>query len=410
MGQGRRAKKREAPSDERDYNFSRWKQAVGLPQSFPKLSVLTESELHPEIGMYVGYGHKQAVDAILDSMANPRVAVLVNPGHGSSTLSRYIAKESTAIAVRMARIPVRLTVDDFEDAQPDYFDVVMEKIRDAAVRNLVLLPWERVLTIARYGGLIGITGRGTLDPQRLALAAEMGVVLARGERLPEDQIVLPAAPIKWDRVRELAPRLAVAPEALLADLAEQYDIGVSLQMDLSSSRHKNNSNDNSVGEPTSRPTYGGTFHAIVGKLASAVKSLHEREVLRPGSGSQGSGGRARSRINIMLFTSEEGLDTFTAEWEQSFDKIDYPLYGPPDVFTILSYHYPQKLQGSGILRTQAMALVLSDELVFDAYRSDRSLHSIIAELERKCLDLMGDWEKVRIRLEKARQPDAGAST
>ena len=104
-------------------------------------------------------------------------------------------------------------------------------------------------------------------------------------------------------------------------------------------------------------------------------------------------------LSIMLFTAEVGLETFTSEWNQEFDHFQYPMYGPPDVFAILAYHYPQRVVASGVVRTQAMAAIMSDEFVNKAYHRTKSLHGIIDKMEEDMIGSFDDWANARIRLE-----------
>jgi hypothetical protein len=142
---------------------------------------------------------------------------------------------------------------------------------------------------------------------------------------------------------------------------------------------------------------------MIGKLRNAIKILLERDAQRSPEARGRAGGNGRrmtnsSIISVMLFTSQDGLDTFTSVWEQTFEHIEYPAYGPVDLFAILSYHYPQKASAMGYLRTQSLAVVIEDELVKEAWGRDKSLKQITEDLEKIILDLMEDWDRVTTRL------------
>jgi len=113
-------------------NFSHWKGVVGLPQSFPTLFSLTDAQLEPTIGFYEGYRHQPVIKAVLESVTNTRIAVIVDIGHGCTTLSRHVFKRSVEDAVRTRTISIRLSVDDFKVDEPDYS---VSSARSAATRS-----------------------------------------------------------------------------------------------------------------------------------------------------------------------------------------------------------------------------------------------------------------------------------
>jgi hypothetical protein len=378
-----------SPEDRQRDNFNHWKGVVGLPQSFPKLSILKDSELEPEIGFYQGVKHEPVIRSVLESVTNARIAVILDVGHGCTTLSRYILKKSVEDAVRTRTISVHLSVDDFDVDVTDYGSIVFDRCRDAIVSSLVLAPWQRPLKRAIYASLIGAPGQTEeiLEPQRMRLASLLGLQLHRFDLGDGPIIVAPQREVEWDDVREVAPRLAVEPQELIYDISHGEGIEISLQIDLSSNRYKDDDN-----------RYTDDYYDVVARLSSAVKAVHEQEAadLRRSAVKSDS---SRSMLGIMLFTSDDGLEAFTAEWDQEFDRVEYPMYGPPDVFAILAYHYPQRVAASGIVRTQAMIAIMSDQFVTNVYDRDKSLHGIMEALERGMLAQFDDWANARIRLE-----------
>jgi hypothetical protein len=377
------------PEERRRDNFNHWKGVVGLPQSFPALFMMTDVELDPDLGFYEGFSHKPVIKAVLESVTNARIAVLCDIGHGCTTLSRYVFKRSVEDAVRTRTISIRLSVDDFDVEEPNYVETVYAKCRDAIVTSLILAPWQRPLRQPMYAGLIGARGQteAILEPHRMRLASLLGLQMHSFDLGAGPIVVAPAREVDWDEVRKVAPRLAADPHELMYDVSHRERVDLSLQIDLSSSRYKHCPSN----------TYTDDYYTVVGSLSSAVKAIHEQEASDARADPMSA--TARSMLGIMLFTSEEGLETFTAEWDQEFDRVQYPMYGPPDVFAILAYHYPQRVAASGIVRTQAMIAIMSDQFVENAYDRAKSLHGIIESLERSMLAQFDDWAKARIKLE-----------
>ncbi len=375
------------PDELRDL-FSHWKALVGLPQSFPRLEPLKDSELDTDVAFYMGWLQDRTTQSVFQSLTNSRIAVLVRIGHGCTTLSRYVHERSIESAVAVRTIPVRLSVDDFEVPDYEYVSVIYDRCREAIITSLVEAPWHRPLRKPVYASLIGATGQddAALDSQRARIAGLLGIQLHSHKGLEHDKRPRFSAAADWKKLAELAPRLAVEPAELIYDVTHQERIELSLQIDLSSTRYKDAASN----------TYLDEYHDVVGRFSSGVKAIHEQEALMVRT----SGGTFadRSRLSIMLFTSEEGLDTFTAEWDQGFDELDYPAYLAPDVFAILAYHYPQRAQANGIVRTQAMGVIMSDKLVRKAYQKDQSLMGIVAALELAMLREFGNWKDGRFKL------------
>lgn len=382
-------------------NFLRWKRAVGLPPEFPALSHVNDDELDPEVGLYIGYVQESTNKQILNSMKNPRLAVLVNKGHGCSTLSRYIHKQSEELSVIAARIPVHLALDDLDGSKSDFFEDVAQRVRGDVISSLVWLDWDKALGKRPYADLIGAVGRSenTVDAQRNAIKSALNTA---GHRWTQSRTVrvprtVSLAEPDWEEIRELSSTLGKPLDELLVDLAQVYGLAVSFQIDLSSSTFQDEDGE-----------YTRDYERNVVKLSSAVKGLLERVGQRTPVSVNSGLPRERSAgpVSLMLFTGDYAYDAFTSPWNQTFEEIEYPPYGPTDVFAILSYHYPQKMSTTGLVRTSALATVISDELVHDVYDTDQSLAQITRDLEGEILKLMENWNKVPMRLVRDRARDA----
>ena len=126
--------------------FEGWKHAWGLNRSFPHLTELSDEELDakfyvaPHRQQFLGLASASSQAAIgqrslaptldmlgaeiVDARRNPLireigrrartrlVAVLVRPGHGCTTLSRYVSKDFRKSCVERGLIPIRIALDD----------------------------------------------------------------------------------------------------------------------------------------------------------------------------------------------------------------------------------------------------------------------------------------------------------
>ena len=99
------------------------------------------------------------------------VAVFVNPGHGCTTLSRYIFNEVRKNSVERGIIPVRIALNDFQQEQP--MRALEEMMRREIVLNLISQPWDQFLDPREYADLIGAVGTaaGNAKAHILALRA-----------------------------------------------------------------------------------------------------------------------------------------------------------------------------------------------------------------------------------------------
>ena len=77
-------------------NFRQWRGLVGLPSDFPTLKPLNWESLNPRGGLYLGpFRNKEAdliFQAALSPLRDPYSIVMVQPGHGTTTLERYTLK------------------------------------------------------------------------------------------------------------------------------------------------------------------------------------------------------------------------------------------------------------------------------------------------------------------------------
>ncbi|HEX8597015.1 MAG TPA: hypothetical protein VF952_00680 [Chloroflexia bacterium] len=395
------------PDSESRNNFQAWKRAVGLPQQFPRLEPLSDEELDPTRKFYVGWMHQGVVEEILDRASAPLVAVLVTKGHGCSTLAQYVFKEIAADCVRRRLIPVRLSLDKirYEDqsdddpahddqsetgdaTRPGLLQLIEDTMRRDIVRSMVLHPWDRVLGVRPYAGLIGAAatsqGRGPSDITH---------VLARIEAQQADlKALVQKAEPNWKAIHDLSPTLSLPIDKLLATLSRSYGVRISLQLDLSSTRYRRQEErEVPVQSPGAKKTkvkknvdvYTGVYHRTIRDLIGAMKVLHEQE---------SSMDIIPAVLNELYFVSKEGYVTLTESWDREYDEIVYPPYGPADVFAILSYHYQQQ-DVRGFIRSESLAAVVDSEILKAEVDSRRALTTIVQSFEAKLRGRMSNWQQ-----------------
>src|SRR5206468_4107836 len=107
----------------------------------------------------------------------------------------------------------------------------LEKIRESLVASLIQKSWGRTLGVRRYGEIIGSAGGiDEFDAQRMRIADCLGVSLQPWEGRLSQSVEVHKTP-DWAALAEIAPRLGQEPEILLMEVADQYEISLSLQID-----------------------------------------------------------------------------------------------------------------------------------------------------------------------------------
>lgn len=356
---------RKYPVKDKDYKFRLFKRASGLTgpgEAFPALRALTEQELNPDVKLYLNEPHEATYNEIRERARSPLVAVLVTPGHGCTTLARYVYKMSRADAVATGLLPVQLALSDIDPKQPA--NSLEELIRHQSVNLLVNQPWEHVMQDRSYGDLLGVTGTFA-DVERKR--QELRGLVALGQK------------VNWREVRRVAPRLV--PErfvTLLAQLARDHGIRATLQTDLSSREQH---------DPTS--TAEEAYVEKIENLKRAVKGLHERDATAANP-------TLPSVLYEMYFVSAAGLQLLLNGWRREYSIVDYPHYGRMDFFSILSFHYPQRLE-PGQRKQEALVSILEPDAL--DYEFERFPLERLAEmLERDLIETTADpgWDSFKI--------------
>ncbi len=128
-----------------------WKHTVGLPEGFPHLNPLTGHELDPESKLYIGPMHEEVVEEIFDRVSGPSNVIFFKPGHGCTTLSRYVFNSLRQECVSRKLIPVRLAIEEMP-TPPDALEsglIESEALRELQIQ-LLSNRWERPIGAENY--------------------------------------------------------------------------------------------------------------------------------------------------------------------------------------------------------------------------------------------------------------------
>lgn len=205
----------QAPNGDQEQDpFDTWLETVGFAKGFPRLRAFEPSADSSKF--FLTELHQNQVDEISESLGNAAIAIVTAPGHGATTLARYLFERAREESIIRRAIPVWVSIEDLVDAtsydamvEEEYKTIaavhedcrdrgaatragggepnedkrnelryeadnraravfakvtvgaIQEAIQSAVrlgiVRSLVTRPWERVLQKVHYRDLIGAT-------------------------------------------------------------------------------------------------------------------------------------------------------------------------------------------------------------------------------------------------------------
>lgn len=311
-------------------NFDEWKSLVKLPPQFPRLLPLRWEELDKQAKMYIQHPRQtREVEKILLAAETrpslqPYTVVMVNRGHGCTTLFRYVfrqlirtpPREDVPPRIRSARvIPVRVTWSRLADAddlpgrleQIIRADILWGLLSDQVNRQK---PWDPPVKFARLIGALS----NNVEHQRKLLAP---LVAQNDLDLPEP----PPPALDWEQIRGIAPRLVEQPIAtLMQTLWHELEIYALLMFDLS------------LGEGRSESQQGldASMRDRLDLLTVTVKNLQE----------QVDGTRPGAFFSELYFLDSDKLDFIRSVYDIAPEVIEYPHFEQADIFGIMTRHYP----------------------------------------------------------------------
>ncbi len=291
-----------------DENFTSWKKLVKLPEEFPVLRPLNWADLEAKGKLYLRPLQEKVENQIFTTAsgyARPQVSVIVNRGHGTTTLVNHVYKRLEGHMV----IPVRVTWRRLGD-DPDGFGEKLEAIiREDVLRELTKPHWQHQAREVPYARLLGAVGNSDSTPDLAEHRTKIHDAL-----LQSDAVISPGPPAEFSpELHRLAPMVTMGSlPALLQELRAAM-LKTLLLIDLSSGGWS------PKGEPP------------LEDLVGAVKDLLER---LPASGSDGA------LLNEMYFCTEKDHAQMTSLFSRAHHKIVFPPYTQADAFGILTRHYP----------------------------------------------------------------------
>lgn len=165
--------------------FDVFKRANRLPVDWPALRQLSDEELYTGRNYYnrTGFDSQWAkqIELILDQARRPSQMVLTAPGHGCSTLSRWIAARLANKAIRWGLIPARIALEDLPEFDPEAKAYYEHQIRLQIVEVFLRFAWGPRLPTENRDILLGENPREILMQMSLATLSEL--VVAADARL-----------------------------------------------------------------------------------------------------------------------------------------------------------------------------------------------------------------------------------
>ncbi len=415
--------------------FGDWRIAVGFAREFPRLGPLMhpwperntlgqEQMTRDSRRFFLGKEQREVAREVYESLGSSRV-VRTAPGHGATTLARWVHDQAAQEAISRRMIPVLVSLEQIvdmsyeqladgekrflvemhgsdalgrrcfesdregdEEAIDDliegaderaatYFsritptlcaDTIEAYIRFAVVRSLATRPWERVFTRAQCRNLIG-TSSG--DPQAIeAQRMELGDVF---ERAGDISPPLKSSDDFWGGVASVSPSLAREDyHEILRDLNRWGRVRVSLMLDLSATPMGRQYLGREHGEHLTEP-----YMTVLKHVNKALKNIE-----------QGAAGGPEpimpSLLDTTFFLSTPAWSAFSAEFQAQEDQvIDFPAYRPVDLFAILANHYPPESQQQAGGRVEVLAAVLDSEFLELNERTAISTEMVLLEQQLK---------------------------
>lgn len=335
--------------------FAEWKHTVGLPEQFPKLQTLNDSDLSADGKLYLGLPHRKAVERIaLGASGAFSLALVMNEGQGATTLSRHVFNiiERDSLMRRLA--PVSVDVAKLAGVERPAVQLE-DEVRFGIVSNLASHEWAYVsMERSKLATLFGI------DESKLGIDSEKN-----DSALKSRQYLLKAAANTWkagDRseamgiLRDTSVVLAKADLDVVIQWLSTAGIDIKLIVDLSS-----DSQDESYN--------------------TVLKKIHElSEKVRPPKTPEESW-TPSSPLSDVYFGTQEQIE-LVARAGRKLEQgriIEFPAYSNLDIFAILSKHYKPANEPS-------LATVLDPALVDDAHEDGKRLGQIVYDLEQDILE------------------------
>jgi hypothetical protein len=418
--------------------FDRWKVAVGFPPEFPLLK-----ELRFDLGevsspaYYEPEDLRERRDKLLDQLLNGSLRVVAPPGHGTTTLARWVVRQVETDCLRMRTIPVLVSLDDLADhdaAQeatnrvtsrgalalvrrparqiPGFSRssvyVVIEKDTSKAVRRRRVNDALKVADEITQAAFAEVRARRVMDEMIHAAAARSLVEyrwervignyryaeLVGAERTDESALRSRAADLQpllrpgtgdvdWKYIAERgAPMLA--DRAALAQFLAGNRLVLSVSLDLSPTAYGRLA-VRELGDPaTSRDLETPWFRDFVSeRFLTQLKDRNDRSGgLTSSWMSQGA-----DVLTIVPYLTHAIHDHFASTYQQAEDPLDIRAFDPLDVFAVVAAQYPPT--ATDRYRPELVSAVMAAGVIeYSAQSPNFALTSMLSELD----DTLSEWD------------------
>lgn len=379
---------------ERTSPFIQWLKAVGLKETFPRLSPVDFHKPGAKTGQtrvveddfYFG-PNEDLIEAAIKSSRQPRVANLFPDGHGISTIARYVYERCAFVAAERGIVAVRVSLEDLlqigqgigsgtseryakilelaraagpegiEEASERAFagvesgaiqEHIETRIKNEIVRSLLTEAWELATSENYYSSLIGA-------PQATTAALE------ERRRYLINFIEPDGALRSTESIHEVVDDAPLLTRSWLETMEELHDragIRLSLQLDLSPSPLGRTSDAN-------QEYYTQAYETALGESRAALKNIEEK---------------TGAYLSRSFFIGKEGLEILESDVPKGLETRSFAPYTELDAFTILAIHYPRSVAGK-LDRPDELAAVFDSSLL--QHSENKSLSRMAEDLSSR---------------------------
>lgn len=334
-------------------NFKFWKKIAGLPADFPDLTGLPDEEFDKRT--YIS--DQEKIEEIDLRITNPLISVLVNKGHGCTTIYNYIFKLIRKNSLARRIIPIKIELTDFWDGEPELSEIDIElNIKKEILKILIQdNSWEKVLTSPIYNNIIGCYEKDTDKKVQLKTLA----------------LKLNEKKINWESLGKLCEKFILPLNEIILEFSGKHQIKIVLFFDI--------------------PYNANNEHLEA--LTGSIKDLHQHYKDLPG-------------LSEIYFITPEHFGFMQSSNPRTFEIINYNIEGYyfNQIIKILSHRY-RPLPFQTIKEIDDPLLIVFDQkFVQMAWSKEKTIHEIIADMKILILEsLMCEKKRIPFKLEPTRE-------
>lgn len=305
-----------------------WKTLVGLPHKFPELYPLSHAEITDL--MVIDPDQLNRINQGL--VTNQFTQVFVRPGWGLTTLFQYMVRTSLTSALERLIVPVQIDLGKSSFSDDISSTKLEEEIKMQIISILIELPWEGRLNRDYYFHSINYTDSVDLDAYR----AQMRKFLF--DKKPAPRSVYAQFPWLKSSLEDLL-------NYLLTNFRIQTAILYHFPRDVAEQR--------------------------VLDLVRSLKAIYENNKFE-----------FAAIREVYFCTPIQGRD-LDREFKRPFHSIDYPIYNPAQVYTMLVKRYFPYVPGSQGRNMVALSSIFSEEFIRRSWSEQNTLTGIMMDVQRQ---------------------------